>query len=150
MKISRATVEDIDEITPLFNAYRKFYQQPTDPASSDYLRDRLANKESTIFLAYSDQHKPVGFIQLYPSFCSVEMIRIFVLYDLYVAQESRSQGIAYGLLKQAKAEARSCGVKRIDLQTAHTNLKAQRLYKHFGYELSDEFQNWSYYLTDQA
>ena len=150
MEIVRATVNNIDEITPLFDAYRQFYEQPGDPKSSAYLRARLDNNESTIFLAYADDQKPAGFTQLYPSFCSVEMIKIFVLYDLYVVSENRNQGIAQALLEKAKCEARACDVERIDLQTAHTNTNAQRLYKTFGYEMSEEFQNWSFYLADNA
>ena len=150
MKIIRAAVNNIDEVTPLFDAYRQFYEQPGDPNSSEYLHARLVNNESTIFLAYADDHRPAGFTQLYPSFCSVEMIKIFVLYDLYVSPENRNQGIAQALLEKAKLEAQACNVERIDLQTAQTNINAQRLYKNFGYQTSDEFQNWSFYLNDDA
>jgi len=53
-------------------------------------------------------------------------------------------GVGNALLDQAKQEAEKSGAKRIDLQTAQDNVKAQKLYKTFGYDYSDEFQNWSY------
>lgn len=149
MEIIKATVKNIDQIAPLFDAYRQFYQQPADlEGASDYIHARLYNHESIIFLALSDQHEPIGFTQLYRAFCSVEMIKTLTLYDLFVADDFRGEGVGRALLNQAKTEAANSNVSRIDLQTAHTNLSAQRLYKSFGYQMSDEFQNWSFYLSD--
>lgn len=147
MEIIKATVNDIHQIAPLFDAYRQFYEQPADlEAAALYLTDRLANRDSIVFLARSDKGEAVGFTQIYPAYCSVEMIKTFTLYDLYVAEDVRGQGVGRALLEQAKVEAAGSNVQRIDLQTAQTNLGAQHLYKSFGYEMSDEFQNWSYYL----
>ncbi len=146
MKIIRATANDVESVLPLFNAYRKFYEQPGDlELAREFIYDRLANNESTIFLALIND-EPKGFTQLYPSFCSVEMIKILVLYDLFVDQSVRKTGVGYALLDQARQEANEIGASRIDLQTAQDNFTAQGLYKKFGYQHSDEFQNWSYYL----
>lgn len=147
MEIIKATVDHVEMIAPLFDSYRQFYKQPSDlQAATNYINDRLANNESTIFLALSNEQQPLGFTQLYPLFCSVEMIKILVLYDLYVQPEGRELGIGKALLDQARIEAKQVGADRIDLQTAQDNSTAQKLYKKFGYLYSDEFQNWSYYL----
>ena len=151
MEIIKATVKDTGQIAPLFDAYRRFYQQPADiEGAFDYVHARLFNHDSIIFLAFSDEREPIGFTQLYPAFCSVEMIKTLTLYDLFVAVKSRGLGVGRALLEKAKVEAVTTNVRRIDLQTAHTNISAQHLYRTFGYEMSDEFQNWSFYLTDQA
>ncbi len=147
MKIIRAKAEHVNLVAPLFDAYRQFYQQPADiEAAKIYIHDRLTHQESTIFLALLND-QPIGFTQLYPSFCSVEMIKILVLYDLFVDQGSRSKGVGYALLDQARLEADNVGASRIDLQTAQDNVTAQNLYRKFGYLYSCEFQNWNYYLT---
>ena len=148
MEIIRATVNDVELVSPLFNAYREFYQQPGDlELAKTFIHDRLANNESIIFLALTN-NEPVGFTQLYPSFCSVEMIKILVLYDLFVEPNSRATGVGYALLNQARNEAKQVGANRIDLQTAQDNHIAQGLYKKFGYLYSKEFQNWNYYLNN--
>ena len=39
--IRQATLADIDALAPLFDAYRRFYEQPGDIAlASDFLQDR--------------------------------------------------------------------------------------------------------------
>ena len=147
MEIIKANVDHVKLIAPLFDAYRQFYQQPSElQAVTEYINDRLTNDESTIFLALSNEQQPIGFTQLYPLFCSVEMIKIFVLYDLYVEPNGRGLGVGHALLDRAKIEAKQVGVDRIDLQTAQDNSTAQSLYKKFGYLYSNEFQNWTYYL----
>ena len=74
------------------------------------------------------------------------MIKIYVLYDLYVDANARQSGVARALLQRAKLQATEQGVGRIDLQTAQDNVTAQKLYKSFGYQYSDDYQDWSYYL----
>ena len=50
--IRRATVDDADAIAPLFDRYRIFYQQPSDPALAQrFIGERLQRDESVIFLA---------------------------------------------------------------------------------------------------
>ena len=147
MNIKQAGIEDLDLVAPLFYAYLDFYEQNPDmDKATDYIRQRLINNESIIFLALDDDDRPLGFTQLYPTFCSVEMIKIFVLYDLFVSQTARNQGVGRALLDRARRQARLSGVRRIDLQTAQDNDTAQSLYKAFGYEYSNEYQNWSYYV----
>lgn len=151
MKIIKATVNDVHHAAPLFDAYRQFYDQAPDPdGAAKYLHARLSNGESVVFLAFSDRHVPIGFAQLYPAFCSVEMIKTLTLYDLFVAVDSRGLGAGRALLESARREAENTNARRIDLQTAHTNLKAQQLYRRFGFQLNDEFQNWSFYLVDEV
>jgi len=82
MSILKATGNDLDSLAELFDLYRVFYQQQSNiNGAKEFIKDRLSNEESVIFLAF-DENNPVGFVQLYPSFSSVSMKRTWVLNDL--------------------------------------------------------------------
>ena len=64
---------DLDLIVPLFDAYRQFYRQPSDPdRARRFLKERFEHNQSVIFLAFADG-AAIGFTQLYPSFSSGAM-----------------------------------------------------------------------------
>ncbi|MCF1439800.1 MAG: GNAT family N-acetyltransferase, partial [Shewanella sp.] len=82
-----------------------------------------------------------------PSFCSVEVCRIMILYDLFVAEDARKLGVATELMNAARAYAESAGAKRIDLSTQNTNIPGQHLYEKQGYQRTGEdFYIYSLYL----
>lgn len=129
-----ATLADLTNIAPLFNAYRQFYEQAGDLAlATSFIQNRLANAESVIILALDDMKNAVGFCQLYPSFCSVEASPIYTLYDLFVLPEARRMGAARALLQATHAHAAQTGRVRMDLTTARTNTSAQALYESEGW-----------------
>lgn len=135
----RADLEHLEILTPLFDAYRVFYEQPTDlTGARDYLRERLGYLESAIFLALSDQ-QGLGFTQMYPSFTSIYLERIWILYDLYVVPEARGWGIGRALMERTQRFARESGAKRVELSTARDNRPAQALYESLGYQRDEAF-----------
>ncbi|MDX8362865.1 GNAT family N-acetyltransferase [Cytobacillus sp. IB215316] len=71
---------------------------------------------------------PLGFVQLYPSFPSINMRKTWVLNDLYVKEAARGKGIGEKLLKRAITFAEDTGAKGV-LETAEDNITAQRLYE---------------------
>jgi hypothetical protein len=92
-KIILANQSHLDELARLFNLYRIFYEQEDDfDRAYDFIGDRLMNEESIIFVSSNKPPKLSGFVQLYPSYCSVSTIPILILYDLYVDQEKRGTG----------------------------------------------------------
>ena len=106
---------------------------PRNPALCEqFISDRIANNESVIFVALDDGNA-VAFTQLYPSFCSVDAVKILILYDLYVAPNHRNRGVGALLMNRARDFAEETGVARIDLLTAKTNLPGQHLYEKLGY-----------------
>lgn len=139
--IMRATAESIDQIAPLFDAYRVFYHQPSDlPGARAYLRQRLGNEESVIFWAMNPvDEAPWGFTQLYPSFSSVSMQPVWILYDLYVVPERRRHGVGRALMEHARYFASESGAHSITLATALDNIPGQRLYESLGYVRDEEF-----------
>lgn len=95
----RALPHHIADVAKLFDLYRQFYEYPADaPLAEQFIRDRISNDESVIFLTLNGD-SPACFVQLYPTFCSVQAIKIFVLYDLYVDKAFRQQGVGEQLMQ---------------------------------------------------
>ncbi len=139
VQVCRAGLDDLSSLVPLFDAYRQFYQQPSDPVLAErYLHDRLARDESLVWLAWQGA-QAIGFCQCYPTFCSVAAAPIFMLYDMYVLPSARGLGAARALMQAAVDEARARGCVRLDLSTAKSNAPAQALYESLGWRRDDEF-----------
>lgn len=144
MNIRTATINDIDVIAVLFDAYRVFYQQPSDIESAkSFLRQRIEKHESVIFLANSDTGETLGFTQLYPTFSSVSMTRRWILNDLFVAEKARKQGVANQLMQTAEDFAKANGVSGLTLSTAKDNLQAQALYEQRDWQRGEQFYHYS-------
>lgn len=146
MNIVRAEERHISEIGRLFDLYRQFYECDADlELATNFIRDRLANNESVIFVAEEGESLK-GFTQLYESFCSVEVMKIFILYDLYVDADVRNGGVGAKLMNAATDFARENGAGRLDLLTAKDNYPGQHLYEKLGYvKVNEEFFAYSLY-----
>ncbi|MFF2887251.1 GNAT family N-acetyltransferase [Paenibacillus sp. NPDC057967] len=147
MIVHQATLEQLEEIAPLFDAYRIFYGQPSDlEGARQFLFNRFEHQQSVIFIAIEQASgKAIGFTQLYPVFSSISMRRAWILNDLYVLEQERGRGAAKLLLEQAKRHGQLTGAKGIELSTAPDNLIAQALYEKNGYERDETFLH--YFLT---
>lgn len=129
-----AGMEQLEALSELFDLYRQFYGKTTDlPAARRFLAERIQNKESILFLAYS-ANAPAGFAQLYPGFSSVSMKKIYILNDLYVKKEFRQNGIARILMDRLCEYAKENGRCRVTLETAHDNFPAIHLYESCHFE----------------
>lgn len=138
-EIRQASVQDLDKLAPLFDAYRQFYKQSSDlEGSRRFLLARFEHNQSVIFIALRGD-SAVGFVQLYPSFSSTAMARIFVLNDLFVRPEARRHGAGAGLLQKAAAYGRAVGALRLSLRTELTNTTAQTLYESLGWKRDSLF-----------
>lgn len=143
-------VEQVDLVAPLFDAYRQFYGRATDLAGARrFLVERLDRDESVIF-AIVEEGQALGFTQLYPSFSSVSMKPIWILNDLFVAEEGRRRGVGASLLAAACDYALQTGAVRLELSTAVTNTKAQSLYEREGWRLNREFLHYDYELPKEG
>ncbi len=145
--VRQADLSDVPALAPLFDAYRQFYEQPTDLALAErFLTERLERGEAMVLIAETGEgtnRQAVGFCQCYPSFCSILAQPIFVLYDLFVAPSARGLGAARALMLRAENEARQQGKARLDLTTAHTNRPAQTLYESLGWELDTVYRAYT-------
>jgi ribosomal protein S18 acetylase RimI-like enzyme len=142
--VRQARPEDADAVAPLFDAYRQFYEQPSDLAlARAFIGARLERGESVIFLAERDG-RAVGFVQLYPVFSStaVRPRRLWLLNDLFVAPEARGRGVARSLMERARQLAVETDAAGLELATAHTNTAAQRLYESLGWRRDERFPRY--------
>ena len=144
--VRRAKLSDIDAVIPLFDGYRQFYRGNSDlDAVREFLTARITRSESIIFIAF-DAGTPVGFTQLYPSFSSVSLARIYVLNDLFVIESARRKGVASKLLSTAVEFSCDQSAVRISLSTAIENHTAQLLYQVVGWKRDDQFYYFHYVL----
>ena len=139
VRARQAVVADLDALSALFDEYRQFQGQPSDLAAARaFLAERFDHGESVAFIAQSDA-QPVGFAQLYPSFSSVSLSRVFVLNDLYVRQGARRGGVASVLLDEVERYAWAFGAARVTLNVARDNASAQALYRARGWTQDEQF-----------
>jgi ribosomal protein S18 acetylase RimI-like enzyme len=144
MSIQKATLNELNFLTELFDSYRVFYKQESDlEGARAFLKERLVNEDSVVFIAY-DESNPVGFVQLYPAFSSVSMKRSWILNDLYVNSSARKKGIGEKLIMKAIEFAEETGAKGVSLETGHDNVTAQSLYEKIGFKKES---NYFYYFS---
>lgn len=148
-RIVQVAVEQVELVSPLFDAYRQFYGQLPDLAGARrFLAERLQRGESVIFAAV-EEGRALGFTQLYPSFSSVSMKPIWILNDLFVAEEARRRGVGTLLLRAARDHALRTGAARLALSTAVANTKAQALYERDGWRRDRVFLHYEYELPKE-
>lgn len=141
--VRRATIEDLDLLVPLFDAYRQSYRKASDRVlARKFLLERFEREESIIFLAIQPNGTALGFTQLYPSFSSASAVRIFILNDLFVVPEARRTGVGRALLKTAEECGKTAGAARLTLSTEVTNVTAQALYESEGWVRQTDFYNY--------
>jgi ribosomal protein S18 acetylase RimI-like enzyme len=146
MRIIQASLEHLDLIAPLFVKYREFYGElPFPDSSRAFLEKRLRRKESVIYLALpdDDDKRLLGFCQLYPSFSSLSLKRVWILNDIYVAEDARRQLVADHLLKTAKKMAKETQAVRMRVSTSANNDIAQKTYESIGFREDTEFKNYT-------
>jgi GNAT superfamily N-acetyltransferase len=145
-RLEQAAPQDVELFASLFDQYRVFYgQEPDLEAARQFLRDRLESGESAVFMAVTGEgsaRHAGGFAQLYPSFSSVTVQRLWILNDLFVAGSERGQGLGTLLLEGVRDFALRSGSKGLTLTTMSGNTGAQRLYEAQGYIRDDEFYTY--------
>lgn len=148
VKIRPAELADLDDLARLFNGYLQFYRRPSDlAAASKFIGDRVMKRDSVIFVAIIDD-VAVGFVQLYPSFSSVLMRRVYILNDLYVDESARHSGVATALIGAAENFGREQNAVRLVLETEFSNNAAQKLYEKLGWDKDDLRYYYEKYLDE--
>jgi ribosomal protein S18 acetylase RimI-like enzyme len=141
-------VADLRALAPLFDAYRVFYEEPSDvEASYRFLLERLQQRDTVLYLA-SIVGDVVGFVHLFPSFHSAKLRHFWILNDLFVVPAYRRLGVARALMQRAEAHAIRTGAIGLTLSTATDNNRAQKLYDLAGYERDDEFYVYNRYFSE--
>ena len=146
--IRKATIQDLDQLTTLFDQYLLFYKRPSNVEKhKSYLKERLENNEAIIFMAFDDEStdKAIGFTLIYPTFSSILLNKILILNDLYVDSTIRNKGTGEQLILKTVELAKELNIKLVRLRTAKNNIVAQGLYHKMGF-VRDELV-YTYDLT---
>lgn len=144
-KARKATLQDLDQLTVLFEEYRAFYHKESDAEGAEsFLKERMEKLESEIFVTEQDGTL-TGFVQLYPLFSSTRMKRYLLLNDLFVNENHRGKGYSKALISIAQELCISTGACGILLETDKSNLIGNRLYPSCGFQAYDHanFYEWT-------
>lgn len=145
--VRQAVTSDLAALVTLFDAYRQFYAQDSEPAAVEaFLQARFAKGDSTLFIAHA-AGTPAGFAQLYPSFSSVRLARTFILNDIFVDPACRRRGVGAALIDAAVAYGKGQEAVRLTLSTAISNSAAQALYATKGWQRDEQFFVYHYALS---
>ena len=144
-KIIKAESNHIEQVGELFDLYRQFYKYESNLIeSTNYIKDRIKNKESIIFIALNDVNQAIGFVQLYETFGSLDLGKIIILYDLYVKKDHRKNKVGKQLMLWSHEYAKKINAKRIQLSTAIDNFIGQSLYESLGYVKDIDFYTYDF------
>ena len=148
LSVREAQASDIPAAAALFDLYRQFYEQPSDlTLAEDFIAQRLASGDSVILVAEGAAGL-LGFCQLYPSFSSLSLKRVWILNDIYVAEDARRQLVADNLMRTAKKMAKESNAVRLRVSTSSNNQVAQKTYESMGFREDTEFKNYILPLSD--
>jgi len=146
--VRQAVSSDLDDLSVLFDQYREFQGKASDPgAARRFLQARFADADSVVFIA-REGDAATGFAQLYPSYSSVSLARIFILNDLFVHASARRKGVATSLLAAVERHAWSRGAVRLTLNVARDNRAGQELYEAEGWTRDAQFFMYHRYPSE--
>ena len=142
MRIIQASLEHLDQLTPMFIRYREFYgAMPQQVDSKAFLSERLHKQEAIILLALEND-AALGFCLVYPSFSSVLLRPTWIINDMYVVEESRRKQVANQLLQQVAKQAREHNVVRLRVSIQANNAIARRLYEASDFVEDQHFRSY--------
>lgn len=109
-----AAIDDLNEIVNLVMKYRDFYgvhNQSREEVES-FIRDRITNDQSKIFIAIDVNGHGIGFIQLYPSYSTVSLKPQWALNDLHVEAEKDGRHKEIDKVRRCYAERQNGSTDR--------------------------------------
>ena len=149
ISIRQAVFSDLDQLSALFDLYRVFQGKESNIAAArSFLQARFDHGESVVFIAHEGL-TPLGFAQLYPSYSSTALARVFILNDLFVHENGRRKGVASKLLAALEGYAWAHGAARVTLNVTMENLPGQQLYEAQGWSKDAQFFMYHRYPTSQ-
>lgn len=137
MKIRQATTDDLASLSVVFADYRNSSGLDYDlDDGKAFLEQRLTKKDSVIFIAIIDG-EIVGFTLLFPFFTPAGIKEMWLLNDIYIADEYRHQGVAQSLLSEAVFFSKKTKRCKVYLATKVDNINSQTLFEKFGFKKTD-------------
>ncbi len=125
----------IDQFVNVVEEYRKFCGFNVSPkATKDFFKNLHKENKAATFITISEEDEVMGFVNLYPSYSTLSLRKIWILNDLGVSSKFRRLGVAQALIKKSIEFAKETDAIRIELKTAKNNLNAQMLYSEIGFQ----------------
>lgn len=134
--IRKATIQDLDQLSIMFDKYLVFYKRPSNIEKQRlFLKERIENNEAVIYMAFDkkDKENAIGFTLIYITFSSLLLNKIMILNDLYVDTTVRKSGVGEKLILKSFELAKELGIDLVRLRTAKNNVIAQSLYLKMGF-----------------
>lgn len=133
-EIKKASLDDLEEASNLFNLYRIFYRQADNyDQCRKFIQERLSKEQSHIFLI-TVEGKSVGFAQLYQLYHYITLEMQWLLSDLFVHPDYRGKGLSVALIDRSKQWCEETGACGLMLETEKTNDIGNKLYPRCGFE----------------
>jgi GNAT superfamily N-acetyltransferase len=129
--IEVVTEADLSDLLPLMRGYCDFYEvDPSDDALLAMSRTLIADpeREGLQLIARADDGRAVGFATIFWTWSTLSASRIAVMNDLFVSDDARGSGTADKLIDACADRCRARDVAELDWQTAHDNVRAQKVY----------------------
>ena len=117
----------------LFDDCRQHYgANPAPDAVAAWLRDQVAADRERLYVA-GDETRAFGICSVVIVPAALTLRTVWLIRDLFVAEDMRRHHVAQGLLDHVAAEARAAGAHRLALQTDVANDRAVALYAKCGF-----------------
>ena len=136
--VKEAHMDDLAAIVNMIKKYRKFYkvENQNEEEIEQFVKTRLKNVQSKIFLATDETDKVVGFAQLYPSYSTVSLKPQWILNDFFVEVAYRHKGYGQALMSFVKEYFRD-KAKGFILVTDIDNFTAKSFYEQNGWKTGE-------------
>lgn len=146
MTVDKATGQDLDSLSRLFDDYRRFYQYESDlTGSRAFLSERIGTNDSVIYVARDVNGALMGFVQLYPLLSSTRMKKLWLLNDLYIHPVYRGLKVSVMLIDKAKQLAKETNAAGLLLETAKSNTVGNNLYLRTDFVLDTEHNYYTWH-----
>lgn len=97
------------------------------------LISQLKSRPEALVLLALNQLQPVGLAIAFEGFSTFQAKPLLNLHDFAVSSHARGKGIAKAMLEKLENIARHRGYCKITLEVLEGNLRAQKIYKDFGF-----------------
>jgi len=140
MKIIRINEHYLSKLVTVFEEYRAFCDfEPSPKETHDFLAKLMRNEGSVLFIAVDpDSDNVMGFVNLYPSYSSLALKRLWILNDLGVSSHFRGRNVSKALIQRVLSFAKETQAIRVELKTGKDNDRAMQLYRAMDFEIDND------------
>lgn len=140
MKIIRINEHYLPKLVTVFEEYRAFCNfEPSEKQTFEFLEKLMRNEASVMFIAVDPTSDSVmGFVNLYPSYSSLALKRLWILNDLGVSSQFRGKSVSKALIQRVLSFAKETQAIRVELKTGKKNQRALQLYHAMDFEIDSD------------